>query len=652
MKTIRNGRNLGARHWVSTLSLVGVLALLISASQTANSAGAPVFTTLEPGKTRVIGQEIPINIVLVGYEPGAGAREIDTAALLAQLPEIYRPIARVPAFYGVSQPLGLNYSYAYNVVFADSGFEDDFFGYLSSIAQDQPLTLFQELYNEQVNKTEEIASNAWIDAPSVEKWLAQNAGAKLGIDTRQYTVFLVNWYGRADFRPHVYTKIGEPDPDTQFDFGLLESRKLIAWGGTTPDDEESGLGTLARIWFYDLSAGPEAWSGNWNVDDADLDGDGSLDYRMPPVWEYGSAAGYRPFNDLSGDLGKVVRFVAINLLFTTSPLFNPALSAPKLPSTVKLNLHLYQGDPNADGRDWINAPYALTEISKLQPLTVFSASLKELKFEGRPSNVYDCAMTFFTPDWQSCFGNRIGVPAADLFLYHTDKLIQFVDGGADYEIPTFCYNLDDNRFVPFLGYADDNWADGAQSYLYCLDSPAIRDFGYGFTATIIHEAGHHLGISHPHDGYDSELGFDYFPSGDLYFTHSGDQCNSMMSYIDLNWDFSQFDRDNMARYLTATYLNMANAILPKIIKSPRVDRAASHLTTADTQAGQALTEFAASEWAAAAARAKACYDHVLAAADMAAVKIEPQAHPADYKARGKGNSYMFIDPITYNRSLP
>jgi hypothetical protein len=25
----------------------------------------------------------------------------------------------------------------------------------------------------------------------------------------------------------------------------------------------------------------------------------------------------------------------------------------------------------------------------------------------------------------------------------------------------------------------------------------------------------------------------------------------------------------------------------------------------------------------------------------AAVKIEPQAHPADYKARGKGNSYMF-----------
>jgi len=66
----------------------------------------------------------------------------------------------------------------------------------------------------------------------------------------------------------------------------------------------------------------------------------------------------------------------------------------------------------------------------------------------------------------------------------------------------------------------------------------------GLTTTIIHEAGHHLGMSHPHDGYDWELGIDYYPAGDKYFANSGDECNSMMSYIDLNWDFSQFDRDN------------------------------------------------------------------------------------------------------------
>src|SRR6185436_18784072 len=261
-------------------------------------------------------------------------------------------------------------------------------------------------------------------------------------------------------------------------------------------------------------------------------------------------------------------------------------------------------------------------------------------------------MTFFGPesDWHSSFGNRIGVPLADLFLYHFAHLMNFVDGGADYEIPTLCFNIEDTHATPLLGLADDNWADGTQAFIYNVVSPGIREFGYGLTTTIIHEAGHHLGMSHPHDGYDWELGIDYYPAGDLYFTQSGDQCNSFMSYIDLNWDFSQFDRDNMARYLTATYINEANAILPKILKSLRSNKAAGQCAAADTQAGQALTAYAASDWATASAHAKASYNHVLAAAAAAGVKIEPHASSADYKSHGK--SFMSIDPVSYNRNLP
>ena len=80
---------------------------------------------------------------------------------------------------------------------------------------------------------------------------------------------------------------------TGYDFGAnRDTRKMVAWGGTTPDDEETGLGNrgVHRVWFYDLSAGPENWGGNWNVDDADLDGDDVADYRIPVSWEYG---GYR-----------------------------------------------------------------------------------------------------------------------------------------------------------------------------------------------------------------------------------------------------------------------------------------------------------------------------------------------------------------------
>ena len=63
-------------------------------------------------------------------------------------------------------------------------------------------------------------------------------------------------------------------------------------------------------------------------------------------------------------------------------------------------------------------------------------------------------MTFFGPesDWHSSFGNRIGVPLADLFLYHFAHLMNFVDGGADYEIPTLCFNIEDTHATPLLGW--------------------------------------------------------------------------------------------------------------------------------------------------------------------------------------------------------
>ena len=48
-------------------------------------------------------------------------------------------------------------------------------------------------------------------------------------------------------------------------------------------------------------------------------------------------------------------------------------------------------------------------------------------------------------------------------------------------------------------------------YVFCFISPEVVQSGYGLTTTQIHEVGHHLGMSHPHDGYDSETGVDYGP---------------------------------------------------------------------------------------------------------------------------------------------
>jgi hypothetical protein len=618
----------------------------------AYAGGGTNFDTLDPGGTLVIKQQIPINIVFVGYEKGSGDQDIRHDDFVKGLPTNYRPVSRSKWYYGVTEVLPIAYTYKYNIVYASTAFEDAFFGYLEDVGKDTDITLQQEVYNAQTAATETIDDNLTIDAPTTEHWLAKNAPLALGVDTKQYTVFLVNWWGRSDFRFHVYSKTGEPDPDTNFDFGQLDSRKMIAWGGTAPDDEETGSGSLARVWFYDLSAGPEAWTGNYILDVADLTGDGVLDYRMPPVWEYGNDTAYRKFDDLTGDLAKITRYVAIQMLFTPSPVYNPALSAPKLPTEINLDLNVYNYDDNgSDANDFLDLPYILDEVQELQPYLKFTIDSEDVKFTKRALDVYNCASTFVLPPdmWESCYGKRIGFPLADLYLYHHDKILNFLEGDGDYELPTFVYNLSDAQIVPFLGLADDDWATGEQTFLYCLGAPFIRNFGYGFTTTTIHEAGHHLGVPHPHDGHDWETDSEYWVDGPFLFAASGDEVNSMMSYIDLNWDFSQFDRDNMDRWMTATYINLANAILDQICKSPRANKVGGMLANADDDATDALAAYADSKWGAAVFKAKSCYDTILAAAAKINIKVEPHARAADLKARG--SSRHLINPINSMRGL-
>ena len=192
--------------------------------------------------------------------------------------------------------------------------------------------------------------------------------------------------------------------------------------------------------------------------------------------------------------------------------------------------------------------------------------------------------------------------------------------------------------------------DGTQSYVFEFDTPEYRDLGYGFSTTTVHEFGHHIGMSHPHDGYDSGAGRRLRPAGDFYFVWSGDESNTIMHYLDLSTSFGEFDRDNMYRYLAAVYVNQTNALLPAIYKKPGVAKQASLLLAADARAGAALTAYAAMDYAGAAANAKLAYDKVIAAAARLKVPIEPQAWQADYKA--KGASPMFVDSVDYQRNKP
>jgi len=619
-----------------------LVVVLTGASATPAGAAAPSarYHWLNPGGQPRLVEKVPVNVVFLGYSPG----QVGKSAFTTGLARRYEPVVRSRLAYGVTEKVGITYTYDYHLTYADRAYQDGFFRQLGRLAKPAPLTEYQQAYNDQAKHVLTITKNYAIDAPSVEKWLAYHPPS--GVDTRRNTIFFINWYGRSDFKFHVYTKIGEPDPDTGYDFGQnRDSRKLIAWGGTTADDEETGLGSTRRVWFHDLSAGPESWTSNYDVDNADVDGDGVADYRMPPTWEY-RAGGNRAPAALAGDLGKLTRYVALNLLMTTSPLYPVELPTASPPRSINIDSNTYEGWPGVHAaKQYIKPKLVVKELSELRWRNKLDTDQQDLPYDAKAEQCYVGVLTD-----ESCYPES-GLPSfANLYLYNDKNLARALDdqGRVDYEVPVFNYAVAEGVGVPALGFADDDWTTGTQSYVFSFISPEVVQSGYGLTTTQIHEVGHHLGMSHPHDGYDSETGVDYGPEGATFFAGAGDETNSMMSYIDLNWDFSQFDRDNSDRFLTAAYWEAANK-LAATVKSPKVR---GDLTAADALIGLASTAFARHDYRLAYALSEAGYYKVVSAAKKSGVDPSSAARSLSSAAAAARNTdktvhspHEFIDTL-------
>lgn len=146
----------------------------------------PTFTALHPGQFQYIDQNLQINVVFVGYHPGVGPRDINETAFRDVLPQSYRSVNRIPHLYGLDSPTGLRFTYNYNLVYAGKAFEDAYFSFLTSIGKQEPLTLFQDLYNHQQAHNLNVDQNLRIDATAAEKWLGDHALPMLGVDPTQY----------------------------------------------------------------------------------------------------------------------------------------------------------------------------------------------------------------------------------------------------------------------------------------------------------------------------------------------------------------------------------------------------------------------------------------------------------------------------------
>src|SRR5215813_12583811 len=112
-----------------SIAIQAIVGLLLAAAAI-GVAATPTLTTLQPGQFREINQNLTINIVFVGYRPGTGPRDIDETLLRGELPQVYKAINRIPNFVGLQgsqAQTGVSFTYSYNIVYANSSFEDAFF---------------------------------------------------------------------------------------------------------------------------------------------------------------------------------------------------------------------------------------------------------------------------------------------------------------------------------------------------------------------------------------------------------------------------------------------------------------------------------------------------------------------------------------------
>jgi hypothetical protein len=480
-----------------------------------------------------------INIIFVGISK----ERIDLDTVSSMLPHTYSPIVRDPAFYGIYEPMDITFNLKYNFIFTSEFFNRGLFTYILRIGSRGNPTTWQTQYSQDPKALLNITSNLYVSAKDVEAYLLGNLNKIPGV-VKGYTLFLLDGYtnkymaSMGGFVFHTYF-FNEPDPDTGAAFGLRGSRQGIAWGGT-----------MGRVWFYDFSAGPEYWSNNWNPA---YYWDKKYQAK-PPIWHYVKSKAYH----LSIDVAEIARFIATNLLFTPSPLYKPLLA-----TKVHINVVMFENASQVGfyGKDWFNITFTEQAYEMFEPYKEWRVTFKDVNLMDYPE------LNRVFQNWAQG-GSSLYIPGASSWMdfywyyYHIAGIQTFLDpeaaAWADHSIPVFAFAVPDASMGiqwGLLGWADDDWATGTQTFINAFGSPDITlTYGYGYTTTVVHEAGHHIGQSHPHDGYDSEMGLDYGPEGYYQFVWTGDETYSVMSYLSNVQLFGQFDRDTLYRNEGVLYL--------------------------------------------------------------------------------------------------
>jgi len=516
---------------------------------------------------------------------------------------------------------GVTFSLNYELVFTKPSFKQDLITYLRGIEKTETDVNRWFYYWEYDEKEEMWAKKFYTtdyvtyDAERVENWLFEHRDAYGGFPEDGWTFLLMylpelpsltydqfkkyvrDYSEPKGVKPHYYS-ISPVDIDRGY---ALPYRDFMM-----------GYGGHRRLWFLDLSAGPTWWS-QW--DDLPLqivlkDQSIQLDSSMGRQW-------------LTQYLADYTQELTYNIIvpeFIYDPIY-----------TRKYTFRVFVLDDRTDEektavpiKDTISPDFIKSAFEDLTPYATVNVTADFMDTDKYPelANLLDANRRLLeTFAYKNILYETVEyIDERPIYKYLQDNLNLFVPevrrDEHEFTVPIFAFALSgDTAFGGswkwYIGSDTDRTYWGSAQGDLVMIGVSQTDFQYGdyadqpgkglgLTNTVIHEAGHMVGLSHPHN---------YGSIGDFIF--------SVMGYFTYDYMFGQHDKDALQRIHAdkvimnaSSTIQKARTILQSKVKSPETE---ALLNEAENRLKEADNEYSRMNYTGALAKAL----EALEAADLA-----------------------------------
>ncbi len=392
----------------------------------------------------------------------------------------------------------VNFTFSYTFLFAPESFKRSFSDYLKSV-QDS-----KEGRNPFLEKE---TTNYFYDANKLEEWLYNNRAGYGGLPQNGYSAIVSNLEDLPI--PHYY-RTSYRDIDFGGSALFARSNWMIGWGGHY------------RFYYIDMSAGPHSGS--------------VVRPAHEPLWRFGEVSSRYDVIWLTTYLSQVIEEILWNL-FEPSPLYGPRLS-----DRYQIAIFVLDDDTGTDLGRTVKEGVVKRAFEELVPYATW-----EVKTTFASIRKYPALYQVFLNSYDEGDNAYAIQPIQNYIEQHLQDFFRTESGVV--VLPAFAFVLKQDREMGSLEkwkvYTWLGLAPGSAVYTAISAQKYIKEYGLGFTQTIVHELGHFMGLKHPH-----------------HYGASGTFVASAMSYTQNEYAFSVFNKDFVAR----THANIVLSVFENVVQ--------------------------------------------------------------------------------------